>query len=68
MGLCESKPWQSNFRDILEKVRCYSACCGGSVIIEEHDETDYEDIDKDNVESESESDSESEEEDNLSLL
>ena len=42
MGLCESKPWQISLRDVFEKIRCYSACCGGQVIIEEQDETDSE--------------------------
>lgn len=60
MGLSGSKPLQFNFRDIFEKVRCYSACCGGQVTIEEHEENEhdeYEDIDADNIESEIESDS-----------
>ena len=55
MGLSESKPWQFSLRDIFEKVRCYSSCCGGRVIIEEHDESDGEDCpmtsDTDNDES-----------------
>ena len=42
MGLSESKPWQLSFKDILEKIRCYSACCGGQVIIEELDEIELE--------------------------
>ena len=42
MGLCESKPWHISLRDVLEKIRCYSACCGGKVIIEDQKETDYE--------------------------
>ena len=42
MGICGSKPWQFNLRDVFEKVRCYSACCSGQVIIEEneHEESD----------------------------
>ena len=35
MGLSSSKPFQISLSDIIEKVRCYSACCGGQVIIEE---------------------------------
>ena len=35
MGLSSSKPFQISFSDIIVKVRCYSACCGGPVIIEE---------------------------------
>ena len=35
MGLTSSKPFQISMSDITEKVRCYSACCGGKVIIEE---------------------------------
>ena len=35
MGLSSSKPIQFCLSDIFEKVRCYSACCGGQVIIEE---------------------------------
>ena len=36
MGLSSSKPFQMFLSDIFEKVRCYSACCGGQVIIEDH--------------------------------
>ena len=36
MGSTSSKPFQISLSDIIEKVRCYSACCGGQVIIEEH--------------------------------
>ena len=43
MGLCESKPWQISLTDILEKIRCYSACCGGNVIIDEKD-GEYEEL------------------------
>ena len=35
MGLSSSKSFQISLSDIIEKVRCYSACCGGQVIIEE---------------------------------
>ena len=35
MGLTSSKPFQISLIDIIAKVRCYSACCGGQVIIEE---------------------------------
>ena len=35
MGLSSSKPFQISLSDIIEKVRCYSACCGGQLIIEE---------------------------------
>ena len=35
MGLSSSKPFQISLSDIIEKVPCYSACCGGQVIIEE---------------------------------
>ena len=31
-----SKPFQISLSDIIEKVRCYSACCGGQVIVEDH--------------------------------
>ena len=34
MGLSSSKPFQIFLSDIFEKVRCYSACCGGQVIVE----------------------------------
>ena len=36
MGLTSSKPFQISLSDIIEKVRCYSACCGGQVIVEGH--------------------------------
>ena len=36
MGLSSSKPFQISLSDMIEKVRCYSACCGGQVIIEDH--------------------------------
>ena len=36
MGLSSSKPFQISLNDITEKVRCYSACCGGQVIVEDH--------------------------------
>ena len=35
MGLSSSKPFQFSLSDIFEKVRCYSACSSGQVIIEE---------------------------------
>ena len=35
MGSTSSKPFPISLSDINEKVRCYSACCGGQVIIEE---------------------------------
>ena len=31
-----SKPFQIYLSDIIEKVRCYSACCGRQVIVEDH--------------------------------
>ena len=36
MGLSSSKPFRISLSDIIEKVRCYSACCGGEVIVEDH--------------------------------
>ena len=36
MGLSWSKPFQIFLSDISEKVWCYSACCGGQVIVEDH--------------------------------
>ena len=36
MGLSSSKPFQVSLSDIIEKVRCYSACCCGQVIVEDH--------------------------------
>ena len=36
MGLSSSKPFQISLIDIIKKVRCYSACCGGQVIVEGH--------------------------------
>ena len=40
MGLSSSKPFQISLSDIIEKVRCYSACCSGQVIIEELNDTE----------------------------
>ena len=34
-NMSSSKPFQISLSDIIEKARCYSACCGGQVIIEE---------------------------------
>ena len=43
MGLSSSKPFQISLSNIIEKVQCYSACCGGQVIIEEsNDKEGYE--------------------------
>ena len=39
-GLLSSKPFQISLSDIFEKLRCYSACCGGQVIIEESNDTE----------------------------
>ena len=36
MGLTSSKPFQISLSDTTLKVRCYSACCGGQVIVENH--------------------------------
>ena len=36
MGSTSSKLFQISLSDIIEKVRCYSACCGGQVIVEDH--------------------------------
>ena len=43
MGLSSSKPFQIPLSDIIEKVRCYSACCGGQVIIEESNDKECQD-------------------------
>ena len=40
MGLTSSKPFQICSSDIIEKVRCYSACCGGQVLVEDHCEVE----------------------------
>ena len=36
MGSASSKPFQISLSDIIEKVRCYSACWGGQVVVEDH--------------------------------
>ena len=36
MGLSSSKTFHISLSDIFEKVRCYSACCSGQVIVEDH--------------------------------
>ena len=36
MGSTLLKPFQISLSGIIEKVRCYSACCDGQVIIEDH--------------------------------
>ena len=40
MGLTSSKPCQISLSDMTEKVGCYSACCGGQVIVEDHCEVE----------------------------
>ena len=40
MGLTLSKPFQISLSDIIEKVRCYSACCVSQVIVEDHCEVE----------------------------
>ena len=40
MELTSSKPVQIFLSDIIEKVHCYSACCGGQVIVEDHCEVE----------------------------
>ena len=40
MGSISSKPFQISLSDIIEKVRCYSACYGGQIIIEDHCEVE----------------------------
>ena len=35
MGLTSSKPFQISLSDIFEKVKCFSACCSGQVIVED---------------------------------
>ena len=36
IGLTSLKPFQISLSDIIEKVRCYSAYCGGQVFVEDH--------------------------------
>ena len=36
MSSTSSKPFQNSLSDIIEKERCYSACCSGQVIVEDH--------------------------------
>ena len=36
MGLSSSESFHISLSDIIEKVRCYSACCDGQVIVEDH--------------------------------
>ena len=36
MGSTSSKPFQISLSGIIRKVRCYSACCGGQVVVEDH--------------------------------
>ena len=36
MGLSSSKSFRICLSDIIEKVRCYSACCSGQVVVEDH--------------------------------
>ena len=44
MGLSSSKPFEIFLSGIFEKVRCYSACCGGQVIVEESERYSGEDF------------------------
>ena len=36
MSLNSSKTFEISLSDTIEKLRCYSACCGGQVIVEDH--------------------------------
>ena len=36
MGLSSSEPFHISLSNIIEKVRCYSACFGGKIIVEDH--------------------------------
>ena len=38
MDSTSSEPFQISLSDIIKKVRCYSACCDGQVIVENHRE------------------------------
>ena len=39
MGLTSSRLFEISLSDIFEKVRCYSTCCGGQLIVEDHSES-----------------------------
>ena len=34
------KPFEISLNDIIEKVRCYSACCPGQVLVKDHWESE----------------------------
>ena len=33
MGACASKPREIDLRDICQRLRCFSACCKGQIIV-----------------------------------
>ena len=33
MGVCASKPWEIDLRDICQRLRCFFACCKGKIIV-----------------------------------
>ena len=49
MGACASKPWEIDFRDICQRLRCFFACCEGQIVINttEVDGTEIEELEED---------------------
>ena len=50
MGVCASKPWEIDLRDICQTTMFF-ACCKGQIVINttevEEEESDYKDVSKD---------------------
>ena len=48
MGMCISKPWEIDLRDICQRLCCFFACCKGQIVIHttEVDSAEIEDIEE----------------------
>ena len=33
MGVCTSRPWEIDLRDICQRLCCFFACCKGQIIV-----------------------------------
>ena len=40
MGVCASKSWEIDLRDICQRLRCFFVCCKGQIIVHTSSEVD----------------------------